>query len=52
MNKIVATENKVFKNILTGDILGDVIYLAKSDSPSNYEEVDIDITNNDSEQIN
>lgn len=50
MNKIVATENKVFKNILTGDILGDVIYLAKSDSPSNYEEVYIPEENENTEQ--
>ena len=41
MNKIIATEGKVFKNKITGDILGNELYLAKSDVPENYEQVDI-----------
>ena len=40
MNKIVAKEGKVFKNKLTGEVLGFELYLAKNDSIDNYEQVD------------
>lgn len=40
MNRIIAEEGKIFKNKETGDLFGDVIYLGKEDSVSNYEQVD------------
>ena len=40
MNKLVAKEGKIFKNKLTGEILGFELYLGKNDSIDNYEEVD------------
>ena len=40
MNKIVAKEGKVFKNKLTGEVLGFELYLEKNDSIDNYEQVD------------
>ena len=40
MNKIVAKEGKVFKNKLTGEVLGFELYLGKNDSIDNYEQVD------------
>lgn len=39
MNKLVAKEGNVFKNKLTGEMLGAVLYLGKNDSAYNYEEV-------------
>ena len=52
MNKLIATDNKVFKNIVTGDVLGSVLYLAKSDAPSNYEEIDAPVSEDNNEQMN
>ena len=40
MNKLVAKEGKVFKNKLTGELLGFELYLGKKDSIDNYEQVD------------
>jgi 3-methyladenine DNA glycosylase Mpg len=39
VNKLIAEKNKVFKNIVTGEIVGTEIYLAKSDKASNYIQV-------------
>lgn len=40
MNKLIAKEGKVFKNKLTGEILGFELYLGKEDNIDNYEQVD------------
>ena len=40
MNKLIAKEGKVFKNKLTGEMLGFELYLGKEDSIDNYEQVD------------
>ena len=40
MNKLVAKEGNVFKNKLTGEMLGAELYLGKNDSIDNYEQVD------------
>lgn len=50
MNKLVAKEGKVFKNKLTGEMLGAELYLGKSDSVHNYEEVLANAVNQESEQ--
>lgn len=50
MNKLVAKEGKIFKNKLTGEMLGAVLYLGKNDSAYNYEEVLEDAVNQESEQ--
>ena len=40
MNKLIAKEGKVFKNKLTGEMLGAELYLGIHDSIDNYEQVD------------
>lgn len=50
MNKLVAKEGQVFKNKLTGEVLGAVLYLGKNDSVYNYEEVLANAINQESEQ--
>ena len=49
MNKLVAKEGNVFKNKLTGELLGAELYLGKNDSAYNYEEV-ANAINQESEQ--
>lgn len=50
MNKLVAKEGKVFKNKLTGEMLGAELYLGIHDSAYNYEEVLANAVNQESEQ--
>ena len=50
MNKLVAKEGKVFKNKLTGEMLGAELYLGIHDSIDNYEEVLANAVNQESEQ--
>ena len=50
MNKLVAKEGQVFKNKLTGEVLGAELYLGKNDSAYNYEEVLENAINQESEQ--
>lgn len=40
MNKLIAKEGKVFKNKLTGEVLGFELYIGKEDTIDNYEQVD------------
>ena len=50
MNKLVAKEGNVFKNKLTGELLGAALYLGIHDSIDNYEEVLANAVNQESEQ--
>ena len=50
MNKLVAKEGQVFKNKLTGEVLGAELYLGIHDSIDNYEEVLANAANQESEQ--
>ena len=50
MNKLVAKEGNVFKNKLTGEMLGAELYLGIHDSAYNYEEVLANAVNQESEQ--
>lgn len=50
MNKLVAKEGHVFKNKLTGEMLGAELYLGIHDSIDNYEEVLANAVNQESEQ--
>ena len=50
MNKLVAKEGQVFKNKLTGEMLGAELYLGIQDSIDNYEEVLANAVNQESEQ--
>lgn len=50
MNKLVAKEGQVFKNKLTGEMLGAELYLGIHDSIDNYEEVLANAVNQESEQ--
>lgn len=50
MNKLVAKEGQVFKNKLTGEMLGAELYLGIHDSAYNYEEVLANAVNQEFEQ--
>ena len=51
MNKLIAKEGKVFKNKLTGEMLGFELYLGKEDSIDNYEEIIKPIDENIEQQL-